>query len=356
MSRLPRRIFLYSLLAFAAILRAQPSVPADFAAKADRLCSDFVEQKKFMGSVLVARAGKPLFRKSYGFANLEWDIANTPDTKFRLGSITKQFTATLILQLVEQGKLKLDDPVSKYYTDAPKTWEKVTIHNLLNHTSGIPSYTGLPNFFVTGSTLPLTPAQIVKLTQDMPLEFEPGVKFKYDNTGYILLGYVIEKVTGKPYADNLRQSIFDPLGMKDTGYDVFSVILKHRASGYGMKGSDMINSPYLDMTLPYAAGSLYSTVDDLSTWDQSLYTDKLLTADSKKKMFTPGLSNYGYGWFIDKRFNRQHVEHGGGINGFNTIISRYPDDNVLVVVLSNLNSNALEKIGTGLAGLLFGEP
>ncbi|MGI8745444.1 MAG: serine hydrolase domain-containing protein [Bryobacteraceae bacterium] len=356
MSPIPRRVLLYALLTTAAILRSQTSVPADFASRADRLCSGFVEQKKFMGSVLVARAGKPLFRKSYGFANAEWDVANTPDTKFRLGSITKQFTATAILQLVEQGKLRLDDPISKYYADAPKTWEKVTIHNLLNHTSGIPSYTGIPNFFGTGSKLPLTPAQIVKLTQDKPLEFEPGAKFAYDNTGYILLGYVIEKITGKPYAGYLRQAIFDPLGMKDTGYDVYEAILKHRASGYSMSGASMINSPYLDMTLPYAAGSLYSTVDDLSTWDRALYTDKVLTADSRKKMFTPGLSNYGYGWFIDQRFNRSHMEHGGGINGFNTVISRYPGDKVLVVVLSNLNSNIVEKIGTGLAALLFGEP
>jgi len=356
MQRIVKQLFLRILLAALVVLHAQESVPKDFAQKADALCKDLASQKKFMGSVLVARGGKPVFRKSYGFANAEWDIANTPDTKFRLGSITKQFTAVALLQLVEQGKLKLDDPISKYYTDAPKAWDKVTIHHLLNHTSGIPSYTAIPNFFVTGSKLPLTPAQLVKLTQDEPLEFEPGVKFKYDNSGYVLLGYVIEKITGKGYADYLRQVILDPLGMQDTGYDTQSTILKHRASGYSMSGATMINSSYLDMTLPYAAGSLYSTVDDLSIWDQALYTDKLLTPASKDKMFTPGLSNYGYGWFIEKRFNRRHVEHGGGINGFNTVISRFPDDKVLVVVLSNLNSNAIGKMGTDLAALLFNEP
>lgn len=239
MSGLRRRLFLCVLTAVPAVLGAQNSLPADFTSKADRLCRDFVEQKKFMGSVLVARAGKPLFRKSYGFADAEWDVANTPDTKFRLGSITKQFTAALILQLVEQGKLKLDDPISKYYTDAPKAWEKVTIHNLLNHTSGIPSYTSIPHFFVTGSTLPLKPAEIVKLTQDKPLEFEPGTTFSYDNSGYILLGYVIEKITGNKYADQLQQSILNPLGMKDSGYDVYSVVLKHRASGYSMQGGTL---------------------------------------------------------------------------------------------------------------------
>jgi D-alanyl-D-alanine carboxypeptidase len=257
---------------------------------------------------------------------------------------------------MEQGKLKLDDPISKYYTDAPKTWNKITIHNLLNHTSGIPSYTSIPGFFEKSSKMPLTPAEIVKLTQDKPLEFEPGAQFKYDNTGYILLGYVIEKITGKKYADQLRDAILNPLGMKDTGYDAWSVVLKHRASGYSMNGPALINAPYLDMTLPYAAGSLYSTVDDLLIWDQALYTDKLLTPASKEKMFTPGLSNYGYGWFIDKQLNRRHVAHGGGINGFNTIISRFTDDKAVVIVLSNLNSNMIDKMGTALAAMLFGEP
>ncbi len=352
---LRRRVFFQLVLAGAA-LHAQNSAPKDFTSQADRYINGLVEQNKFMGSVLVARDGKPVFRKSYGWANAEWDVRNTPGTKFRLGSITKQFTAVAILQLMEQNKLKLDDPVSKYYTDAPKTWSKITIHNLLNHTSGIPSYTSIPDFFTKSSKLPLTPAEIVKLTQDKPLEFEPGTQFKYNNTGYILLGYVIEKITGKKYADHLRETILDPLGMKDTGYDTQSAILKHRASGYSMNGATMINSPYLDMTLPYAAGSLYSTVDDLLIWDQALYTNKLLTPASKEKMFTPGLSNYGYGWFIDRQLNRRHIAHGGGINGFNTIISRFPDEKVLVVVLSNLNSNMIDKMGTALAAMTFGEP
>src|SRR5258708_308236 len=167
----------------------------DFAVKADQYVSAYVQQNKFIGSVLVARDSKPVFRKGYGLANREWDIPNAPNTKFRLGSITKQFTATCIMQLVEAGKLKLDDPISKYYSGAP-AWTKITIHHLLTHTSGIPSYTDLPGFFQKEAMTDRTPAEIIKLTQDKPLEFEPGEKMKYDNSGYIILGYVIEKVSG----------------------------------------------------------------------------------------------------------------------------------------------------------------
>lgn len=327
----------------------------DFASQAGQFVTAYVDQNKFTGSVLVARDGKPLFRKGYGWANREWNVPNVPESKFRLGSITKQFTATAILQLVEAGKLKLDDPISKYYLSSPAAWSKVTIHHLLSHTSGIPSYTDLPGFFQKESMTDRTPAEIVKLTQDMPLEFQPGEKFKYDNSGYILLGYVIEKVTGEKYADYLREHIFDRLGMRDTGYDTAKEIIPHRDEGYVYTGARWINAPYLAMSLPYAAGSLYSTVDDLLIWDQALYAHKSLTAASLDRMFTPNKNNYGYGWFIDTEFNRKHEGHGGGINGFNTVISRYPDDKVTVIVLANMNTGAVGPIAKGLAAMVFGE-
>ena len=278
----------------------------DFAAKADRLVATYVEQNKFSGSVLVARDGKPIFRKSYGFADREWDIPNTPGTKFRLGSITKQFTATCIMQLVEAGKINVDDPISKYYADSPAAWSKVTIHHLLTHTSGMPSYTELPGFFQKQAMSDRTPEEIIKLTQDQPLQFEPGSKFRYDNTGYIILGYVIEKVSGEKYADYLQKHIFDPLGMHDTGYDMAKDIIPHRASGYLYADGKWINSPYLAMSLPYAAGSLYSTVDDLLIWDQALYANKPVSAAS---LLRRNLLIYGLGgivapfpgiWIIDQ--------------------------------------------------------
>jgi D-alanyl-D-alanine carboxypeptidase len=325
----------------------------DFSAKADRFVTDYVQQNKFIGTVLVARDGKPIFRKGYGLANREWSVPNGPESKFRLGSITKQFTATAILQLVEAGKLKLDDPISKYYTDSPAAWSKVTIHHLLCHTSGIPSYTGLPGFFLKESMFDRTPAEIVKLTQEKPLEFEPGEKFAYDNTGYVLLGYVIEKISGQKYADYLRDHIFSLLGMRDTGYDTAQEVIPHRASGYMFNGTTWVNAPYLAMSLPHAAGSLYSTVDDLLIWDQALYAQKPLTAASLDRMFTPNKDKYGYGWFINTRFNHKVLEHQGGINGFNTLISRYPDARVTVIVLSNMNTREIDSIGHGLAGFVL---
>jgi CubicO group peptidase (beta-lactamase class C family) len=206
-------------------------------------------------------------------ANIEWAIANAPDTKFRLGSLTKQFTAMLIMQLVEGGKLKLEGKITGYLTDYPKaTGDKITINHLLTHTSGIPNYTGLPAFQETLSRNPYKPTDFIKQFSDLLLEFEPGSRFAYSNSGYFLLGVLIEKVTGKTYENVLQESIFKPLQMNNTGYDVFTTILPKRAMGYEKRGLNYVNAPYLDMSIPYAAGSLYSTVEDLALWDQALYS------------------------------------------------------------------------------------
>jgi D-alanyl-D-alanine carboxypeptidase len=340
-----------------ALLLLAPAAPAqDVAAKADAFVQPFVDQKRFQGSVMLALDGKPLFRKAYGLANVEWENANTPDTKFRLGSVTKQFTSALILQLVEQGKVKLDDSIRKYYADAPEAWQPVTIHHLLSHQSGIPSYTELPGFFEKQAGTARTPAEIIQLTQSKPLEFVPGTKFKYDNTGYILLGYVIEKVTGRSYEDQLQKAILDPLGMKDTGFDHYTAILKHRADGYEYAGDKLRRAAFLDMSLPYAAGSLYSTVDDLLKWDQALYGTQVLSAASKEKMWTPNLSDYGYGWMIAKRYGERSLEHGGGINGFNTMLIRMPDKKLVAIVLANANTQATGPIAAGLLAIALGQP
>ncbi|KQZ03681.1 hypothetical protein ASD21_20580 [Caulobacter sp. Root1455] len=345
-----------SLLAAGPALAAQPTCAApDFAKQARELITPYLEPEGFSGSILVAKDGAPMWRESFGAADREWDVANTADTKFRLGSITKQFTATAILQLVEQGKLSIDDPVSKYYADAPPAWAKVTIKHLLTHSSGIPSYTALPGFFDKGSSkLPLTPDEIVKLTRDMPLEFEPGAKYNYDNTGYILLGYVIEKVSGETYADYVAKHIFAPLGMKDSGYDVSGVILKKRASGYQGSKDGWRNADYLDMTLPYAAGSLYSTTGDLLIWDRALADGKILTPASRQAMFTDYGHKYGFGWRIDQEAGRERIGHGGGINGFSTGIVRFPKDGVVAIVLSNYNASPSHGIAEKLAGLCVG--
>ena len=336
-------------------MAAAPTCPApDFAKRAQELIAPYLEAQSFSGSILVAKDGAPVWRESFGAADREWDVVNTADTKFRLGSITKQFTAAAILQLVDQGKLSIDDPISKYYVDAPATWSKVTIKHLLTHTSGIPSYTALPKFFETSSKQPLTPDGIIKLTRDMPLEFEPGAKYAYDNTGYIILGYVIEKVSGETYADYVAKHIFAPLGMKDTGYDVSGVVLRHRASGYQGSKDGWKNADYLDMTLPYAAGSLYSTTGDLLIWDRALADGKILTPASRTAMFTDYGHEYGFGWRIDTEGGHERVGHGGGINGFSTGIARYPKDGVVAVVLANYSGTPSSSIADNLAGLCVG--
>lgn len=328
----------------------------DRAAKLDQVLGAYEQNRGFMGSALVAQQGKILLEKGYGMANLELNVPNTADTKFRLGSITKQFTAAAILQLEEQGKLSVNDLACKYLDDCPGPWKAITIHHLLTHTSGIPSYTS-PEFMLKPQTVraPLAPVEIVMLSKDKPLEFEPGSQWKYDNTGYIFLGAIIEKTSGEKYAEFLKKHIFDPLDMKDSGYDDTKTILKNRASGYQAGPGGMVNSDFIDMSLPYAAGSLYSTVRDLYRWDRALYKDTILSKASREKMFTAYKNNYGYGLAVAPMVKHQQIGHGGGIFGFVTYIARFPDDDAGVIVLSNFAGSNAGNIARDLASTLFGE-
>ena len=333
------------------------------ATKIDALVRQYVDNKQFNGTVLVAEKGHVLFKKGYGMANMEWYIPNTPDTKFRLGSITKQLTAMLIMQLVEQGKLKLTEPITTYLPDYPKaTGSKITVHHLLTHTAGVPNYTSFPKFFETASREPFTPTDFLKKFQDMPLEFEPGTKFSYSNSGYFLLGVLIEKVTGKPYAQVLQEQILTPAQLRDTGYDLFAPIMPKRAAGYEKDRGGYVNAPYLDMSIPYAAGSLYSTVEDLYKWDQALYTDKLLSAAGKATMFTPFKDGYAYGWGVgrtkvgERKDSLLVISHGGGINGFNTLITRAPQDKQLIVLLNNTGGAPLNDMQRNIFRILYDQP
>lgn len=348
------------LLALAAMVTlatptlAAPKPPADpYAAAADTMLRSLTAADRFSGAVLVAKDGKPVFRKAYGLASREWNVAVTPETEFRLGSITKQFTAAAILQLAEQGKVGLDDPISKYY-DAPAAWSGVTIKHLLTHTSGIPSYTGLPGFFAGPlARTDMKPEAIVALTRDKPLEFEPGKRFAYDNTGYVLLGIVIEKASGQTYAAYLQDHIFGPLGLTHTGYDASETILPNRAAGYDRRNGKVINTPYLAMSLPYAAGSLYSTVDDLLAWDAALRSGKVISPASVAAMFTDYGFKYGYGQFLETRDGRRYWQHGGGINGFTTILARYPDQGLTLVVLTNFTASDPGHVAEALGDFYF---
>ena len=348
MTTMARAFFLAFLLTPIGV--AQP------AAAIDQLLSRYHELGLFNGSALVADQGRVVMKKGYGLANMEWNLPNAPDTKFRLGSITKQFTATLVLELAEQGKIDLDAPVTRYLPDyPPASGDKIKIHHLLNHTSGIPGYTETPGF---GAKMrdSVTPAELMKTFSGLPLFFEPGTHFSYSNSGYFLLGVILEKITGEKYEKLLREKIFDPVGMNDTGYDSTRPLLAHRAAGYDQTfDGSYLNTSYIDMTQPYAAGSLYSTVEDLYKWDQALYTDKVLTEASKARMFTPGLSGYGYAWEIRKRDGATIIEHSGGINGFNTNIRRSPEKKRLIVLLNNTGGAPLGPMTDGIAAILDGK-
>lgn len=334
------------------------------AKKIDEVLSLANKYRLFNGSVLVAENGKVIHKKGYGRANMEWNIPNTPDTRFRLGSITKQFTAALILQLVDEGKVKIDGKLSDYLPTYRKdVGEKVTIHQLLNHTSGIPSYTAVRDFFANVSRNPFTVEDFVKQYASNDLEFEPGSKYSYNNSGYFLLGAIIEKVTAKSYEAVLKEKILDPLGMKNTGYDLHSPIVEKRAAGYERTADGYRNAPYLDMSIPYAAGSMYSTVEDLYLWDQALYTDRVVSAQSKALMYKPALADYGYGWVINQAtFGNgapaaQRIMHGGGINGFNTLIIRYPQQKHLIVLLDNTSQGeSLDRLEETISRILFDQP
>ena len=347
-----QRIILFVAIAFSAAAQE-----ASLSSKLDHASEAYQKNRRFIGAVLVAKGDKVIHEKGYGLANMEWNIPNSPITKFRLGSITKQFTATAILQLQEQGKLKVTDLACKYVDDCPDKWKAVTIHQLLSHTSGIPSYTEIPGFFSPKTArIPLSPVEIVMLTKDKPMEFQPGEGWKYDNSGYVFLGAIIEKASGEKYADYLQKHIFAPLDMNDSGYDVTSKILPNRASGYEPSGpAGFKNADYLDMSLPHAAGSLYSTARDLYRWDRALYTDKVLSKESREKMFTAVSRNYAYGWTVAPLFNHKQIGHGGGINGFSTQISRFPDDDAVVIVLSNNMAGNPGALARDLAATLFGE-
>jgi CubicO group peptidase (beta-lactamase class C family) len=333
----------------------------------DELIEQYHEYGKFNGSVLVAEKGKVIYKKGFGMANMEWDIPNAPNTKHRLGSITKQFTAMLILQLVEEGKLDLESPITTYLPDYPKAnGDRITTHHLLTHTAGIPNYTNFPEFFRSESRNPYTPDDFVEKFSGMDLEFTPGEQFNYSNSGYFLLGVIIEKLTGKTYEQALHDNIFTPLKMNDTGYDHHETILKNRATGYDKNGSTFINSSYLDMSLPYAAGSMYSTVEDLYIWDQALYTNQLLSQEYMDLYFKPqipaGNNHYAYGWFVGNETigntsdDVYMIAHGGGINGFNTNIARFPSDKSLVVLFNNTRSAPLNEMTRMIVGIINEKP
>jgi CubicO group peptidase (beta-lactamase class C family) len=345
-----RTVLSSALLLFA----AGGCLAQDIAAKVNEYMDALVRAGQFNGSILIARNGKVLVSRGYGMANFELDVPNTPQTKFRIGSMTKPFTAMAIMLLQEQGKLSVQDSVCKYLPDCPAAWQPITIHHLLSHTSGIAKHDKAADYLKT-AMLPMTVTQLIDGFRRKPADFKPGEKFDYNNNGYVLLGYVIERVSAQSYEAFLRDNIFAPLRMTNSGYDEHSPIIKSRATGYVREGSNLVNAAYIDQSQPYAAGALYSTVEDLFLMDQALYSGKLLSQKSLNTMFTPVGGNYGYGWFINNQFNRRPIIHPGSLPGFASVLAHYPDDKVLIVMLSNVENSQVIRASSDLAAIMFGE-
>ncbi len=335
------------------------------------LLEKYHEYKLFNGSVLVAKDGSVIYKNGFGDANMSWDIPNTPDTKFRIGSTTKQFTAALVLILVEDGLLELDGKITDYLPDYPEQQgNQVTIHHLLSHTSGIPSYT-TPDFMTDEVRDPFQADSLVALFSDLELQFAPGSRWTYSNSNYILLGKIIEAVTGKPYDEILRERVLKPCGLDNTGYDHYSNIIKKKAEGYIKTPEGYEHARYLDTSVPYSAGMLYSTVEDLYRWNQLLHDKGPFKQVETKSLFfdqqvsIPKRMNeqlglppaYGYGWFTgnvpiagDSVFV---TEHGGSIFGFSSGFWRMPEDEHTIIILDNTSSNKVREIGRSIQSILY---
>lgn len=312
-------------------------------------------------TALVYKNGNVIYRKGFGSANLELGVAMKPEHVFEIGSITKQFTAIAILMLEEQGKLKVEDEITKYIPDYPTLGKTITIHQLLNHTSGIKSYTAMQSFR-DNARRDMTPTEIIDFFKNEQMDFDPGEKFLYNNSGYILLGHIIEVVTGNSYADFIQKNVFDKLGMKNSYYGSMNKIIKNRASGYQQNGNEYINADYLSLTLPYAAGSLMSNVDDLLTWQKALNTNQLISQKSYEKAINGSTLNngerigYGYGLGAGKIQGSKSLSHGGGIFGFTTQGIYMPDEDVFISILTNCDCNSPGGVANKIAALTIGKP
>ena len=342
------------LSALALVLFTAVTAFAQDIARMEQVIQSHAAAGTFMGTVLVARDGKVVLDKAYGMANIEWDIPNAPNTKFRLGSITKQFTAAAILLLEERGKLKIDDRIKTYLPNVPMSWERITVNNLLTHTSGIPNFTALSEYNAAKGRATTVDGTLATL-RDKVLDFGPGEKMSYSNSGYLVLGSIIEKVSGQTYEKFVADNFFTPLGMKDSGYDSNTQIIKRRASGYNRIPAGYVNAGYIHMSVPHAAGALYSTTEDLLKWEEALFGGKVVSKASLDRMITPFKNNYALGLTVWLENGRRIIAHGGGIDGFNTHMAYYPDTRTVVIVLSNVAGPVPGDIGGKLSAIMHGE-
>lgn len=329
----------------------------------DSLLNRYHHYRLFNGVALVVRNGELIYEKGFGYADFDHKILNTPDTRFRIASLTKAFTALLIMQLVEEDKIALDDCISDYLDYFPESrGDLITIHQLLCHTSGLPDYTTFPGFLRNNSDRYYSTEELIKVFADSTLEFVPGTVSRYSNSGYIVLGAIIEKVTGKSYADVLKERIFKPLEMNNSGYNDLDADIENQALGYYRGPFKMNPSNPQHISTLFSAAGVYSTARDLFKWDRSFYTYRILSKEYKKLLFNPNWNNYAYGWRIRKVQIGAIPDtilinvHNGRIFGFTSRIVRIPADYNTIILLENLSPGLLTQISDKLIAILYDQP
>ena len=345
MTRLPKRNFRRALPAILLAVLAYSTSAQEPPDRLKQVVQPYVDAQMFMGSVLVAKNGKVIFSKSYGMADLEWSVPNSSTTRFNIASMTKQFTAASILLLEDRGKLKTNDLVRKYLPETPASWDKITIYHLLTHTSGIRED--------AAEYEPGTPDKFVFC--DKPLNFQPGEKWEYTNKGYIVLGYLLERISGQTYEEFVHENIFKPLGMKDSGLLSNVTVIPRRATGYWPGNNGIENADRPDPRMHFSAGSLYSSTEDLLRWNEGLFDGKVLTPASLRKMTTPFKGDYACGLYVKRVNGHLMIEHDGNNIGFNSDMAYYPEDRIAVIVLANLNGTVTGEMTKALAAVAHGE-
>ena len=348
-----KRLIIVGVTLFCSIFQVKAQY---YAGKIDSLINKAVSLKRFNGTVLVSKNGKLVFEKAYGYQDIQNKIENNPNSIFQVGSMTKQFTAAVVLKLAEQHKLSIDDKISKYFPSLNRG-DEITIKNLLTHTSGLSEIFRDTLFLKENKQKHINKEKLLSFFIDKPIYFDPGTQYSYCNSGYILLGLIIEKVSGKSYEQMVMDFILKPLKMTHSGFDFASLKSREKALGYiKFSTTKNISSMPWDSTFTYSAGSLYSTANDLYLWHQGLQNNKILTKESLAKAYAPFLEGYGLGCWIDTIYQKRVISHGGNIEGFTSYFGRIEEDDVCVILLNNIYNREIETIGTSVLAILYDQP
>lgn len=346
-----KKITTYLFLLFAGFELAAQTMEQ----KMDALVSAYAAQGQFNGTVLVGHQNKIVFQKGFGFRNTVRKEMNDANSIFQVGSLTKQFTAAIIMQLYQEKKLDLQDKLSKYFPGFTNG-DQITIEHLLTHTSGLFNYTNDSTVMHGDLAAHYSEEKFLDKFRTYPADFAPGTEWNYSNTGYVILGYIISKIEKKPYETVMRERILRPLGMNHSGFDFTHLSHPQKTTGYFYVHEGGREAPVVDSTISHAAGALYATVGDLYKWERAVSSNKILNEGSWKKVFTPYKNKYGYGWNLDTVFSRPITHHSGGIPGYLSYILRFPGEDLSVIIVDNSSSNEIFKIAKGLSAIVLNQP